>query len=184
MKKMFAIFCAFSIFVASSFLTSCSEDDDLLAPTDTWVQKDYTYTSDSGTTSQLTCYFMFTKNGYSNSKLQNVPTGSQNGSSTTIKPGMTVLIVPASSSEVISWFAKNRFICKTFGMGENSVGDDGEEDPSGFSFEMSETKWNVFYYANITDFLKNDQLKNPPVALSTNFSWKKILRDSILSVLK
>ena len=73
----------------------------------------------------------------------------------------------------------------------------GETDSSGFSFEMSETKWNVFYYANITDFLKNDQLKNPPVALSTagyseladladlkNFSWKKILRDSILSVLK
>ena len=60
---------------------------------------------------------------------------------------------------------------------------------------MSETKWNLFYYANIASFLKNDQLKNPPTPLKSSgyaeydlntnelkkaFSWKKLLANYLL----
>lgn len=201
MKKIFAILTA--AVLAAGVFTACSSDDDLSAPTDTWVEKDYTYTDESGASSQLTCYFMFTKNGYSNSSLKNVPDASKyNNSSTTIKPGMTVVIVPSAKASgtvtntIASALSSNQFVCKTFALGDNSVGDDGESDSSGFSFTMSESKWNVFYYANITTFLKNDQLKNPPTPLKTSgyselsgenltkyFSWKRLLANYLLGSL-
>lgn len=189
MKKFFAILA--SVALSLGFLAGCSEEDELGAPTETWVEKDYSYTDDNGKTSQLTCYFMFTESGYSNSSLKNVPENSQNGSSTTIKPGLTVVIVPSASADtsvtgtIISELADNKFICKTFGMGSN--------DESGYSFEMTYAKWNVFYYANISAFLSNDQLKNPPTPLKTtgyteltdfsNFSWKRLLANYLLGSL-
>lgn len=201
MKKIFAILSSALFLAAAGLFTACSTEDDLTAPTETWVEKTYTYKTETGST-ELLCYFMFTENGYSNDNLQNVPEKSQNGSAKTIKPGLTVVIVPAVSATnaaadtLLSALGSTNFICKTFGMGNNSVGDDGEEDSSGFSFSMSKAKWNLFYYANIASFLKNDQLKNPPTPLKSSsyselsvdemkkyFSWKKLLANYLLGSL-
>ena len=198
MKKIFAILST-ALLLCASLFTACSTEDDLSAPVDTWVEKTYTYTGTDGTTSQLTCYFMYSKDGYSNSNLLNVPASSQNGSSTKIKPGLTVVAVPASGSLTTLSQAvtsgKTGFFCKTFTTGDNSESD---TDGSTFSFNMSESKWNLFYYANIGSFLKNDQLKNPPTPLKSAsyaeynldtdelkkaFSWKRLLANYLLGTL-
>lgn len=200
MKKFFAILST-ALLLCASLFTACSTEDDLSAPVDTWVEKTYTYTGSDGKTSQLTCYFMYSKDGYSNSNLLNVPASSQNGSSTKIKPGLTVVAVPASNSQLVTTLTgavtsgKTGFFCKTFTTGDNSESD---TDGSTFSFNMSESKWNLFYYANIGSFLKNDQLKNPPTPLkSANyaeynlsteelkkaFSWKRLLANYLLGTL-
>ena len=202
MKKIFAILSSALFLAAAGLFTACSTEDDLTAPTETWVEKTYTYTGNDGKTSQLTCYFMYTSTGYSNTNLLNVPTNSQNGSTTTIKPGLTIVAVPATSSELANTLknavtgSKTGFFCKTFGTGNQSETDDS--DSSSFTFNMSETKWNLFYYANIASFLKNDQLKNPPTPLKSSgyaeydlntddlkkaFSWKKLLANYLLGSL-
>ncbi len=188
MKKLTALFAALFLTMIGGTFISCSEDDELLAPKNTWVKKNFQYDD-----TDLTCYFMFTTSGYTNSSLKNVPESSQNGSTTSIKSGLTVVVVPSSSGTITGFLTKDKFICKTFGLGENSIGDNGEEESGGLSFTMSETKWNVFYYANITDFL-NSQSKTPPEALTkssyseftdfTQFSWQKALRNWLLNALE
>ena len=205
MKKLLSIFAA-TILLTAGLFTSCSSEDDLSAPTDTWVEKDYTYKDSSNNESQLTCYFMYSESGYSNSSLKNVPEASQNGSATTIKPGLTVVIVPSASASsststttgnLISVLnSSNGFICKTFTNGNNTETD--SNDSTSFSFSMSATKWNLFYYANVASFAKNDQLKNPPTPLKTAgytcidasadsiknlFSWKRLLANYLLGSL-
>ena len=207
MKKLFGIISAAVILASAMVFSGCSaEDEEVLAPTETWVEKTYNYTStDSNgktTTSQLTCYFMFTEKGYANSNLKNVPEASQYGSAKTIKPGLTVVAIPATSSTLEATFkdaitpGKEPFVCKTFPLGTLTETD--SSDNTSFSFEMTKAKWNVFYYANIASFMKNDQLKNPPVPLKTegyeqpdltsdnikkNFSWKKLLANYLLGTL-
>ena len=207
MKKLFGIISAAVILASAMVFSGCSaEDEEVLAPTETWVEKTYNYTStgSDGTTktSQLTCYFMFTEKGYANSNLKNVPEASQYGSAKTIKPGLTVVAIPATSSTLEETFSsaiasgKKPFVCKTFPLGTLTETD--SSDNTSFSFEMTKAKWNVFYYANIASFMKNDQLKNPPVPLKTegyeqpdltsenikkNFSWKKLLANYLLGTL-
>lgn len=202
MKKLLSIFAA-TILLTAGLFTSCSSEDDISAPTDTWVEKDYTYKDSSNNESQLTCYFMYSESGYSNSSLKKVPEASQNGSATTIKPGLTVVIVPSASasssstpSSLISALTSTGFICKTFTNGDNTETD--SNDSTSFSFSMSATKWNLFYYANVASFAKNDQLKNPPTPLKTDgytcidasadsiknlFSWKRLLANYLLGSL-
>lgn len=199
MKKIFGIISAI-LLVSATLFTACTQEDDISAPTETWVQKDYTYKTETGV-SQLTCYFMFTEKGYTNAKLLNTPAESRlnPASPLTIKPGLTVVIVPSATSTnavagtIASELSSNKFICKTFPLKAQAIADDGTESADGYAFEMSNAKWNVFYYANITTFIKNDQLKNPPVALSTasysavtdlkDFSWKKLLAEYLLGTL-
>ena len=207
MKKLFGIISAAVILASAMVFTGCSaEDEEVLAPTETWVEKTYNYTSTGSdgttTTSQLTCYFMFTEKGYANSNLKNVPEASQYGSAKTIKPGLTVVAIPATASALATTFSsaitsgKKPFVCKTFPLGTLTETD--SSDSTSFSFEMTKAKWNVFYYANIASFMKNDQLKNPPVPLKTegyeqpdltsenikkNFSWKKLLANYLLGTL-
>lgn len=207
MKKLLGIISAAVILASAMVFSGCSaEDEELLAPTETWVEKTYNYTSTGSdgktTTSQLTCYFMFTEKGYANTNLKNVPEASQNGSGTTIKPGLTVVAIPATESDLAKTFkdaitsGKEPFVCKTFPLG--SLTETDSSDSTSYSFEMTKAKWNVFYYANITSFMKNDQLKNPPVPLKTagyeqpdltsenikkNFSWKKLLANYLLGTL-
>lgn len=187
-----AVLAAVSLALAGLSLGSCTEENELLAPTETWVEKNYTYKSDDGTQTQLTCYFMFTKTGYTNSQLQNVVESSKNGSATSIKPGMTVVLMPAAGSTggFLGTLTEKQFVMKTFPLGQQTVGDDGSESSGGASLNMTENKWNVFYYANIVEFTKNDQLKNPPTPLKTagwrvptdlsKFSWKKMLAEYLL----
>lgn len=199
MKKLFGIISAAVILASAMVFSGCSaEDEEVLAPTETWVEKEYSYTDESGNSSQLTCYFMFTEKGYANSNLKNVPEASKNGSATTIKPGMTVVIVPSAKAKsptagtIAETLSTTKFICKTFPLGTQTV-KESDSDTKGFSFEMTKAKWNVFYYANIASFMKNDQLKNPPVPLKTsgyteltdfsNFSWKKLLANYLLGTL-
>lgn len=207
MKKLFGIISATVILASAMVFSGCSaEDEEVLAPTETWVEKTYNYTSTGSdgktTTSQLTCYFMFTEKGYANSNLKNVPEASQYGSAKTIKPGLTVVAIPATDSTLATTFSsaitsgKEPFVCKTFPLGTLTETD--SSDNTSFSFEMTKAKWNVFYYANIASFMKNDQLKNPPVPLKTdgydqpdltsdnikkNFSWKKLLANYLLGTL-
>ncbi|MCR4822083.1 MAG: hypothetical protein K5873_04325 [Treponema sp.] len=201
MKKFLSIVSAALLFASTSLFTACSTEDELGAPTNTWVEKTYTYKDSNNNSSQLTCYFMYSESGYSNSNLQNVPSDSQNGSATTIKPGLTVVIVPSTDSNSVSGtiantLANNKFICKTFTNGTNSETD--SSDSSTFSFTMSAAKWNLFYYANLASFLANDQLKNPPTPLKSSsyseltldteelkkqFSWKRLLANYLLGSL-
>lgn len=200
MKKIISIISAVLLIASASVFTACTQEEDVSAPTETWVQKDYTYKTETGV-SQLTCYFMFTEKGYTNSKLLNTPEDSRlnTSSATTIKPGLTVVVVPAASSTgavtgtIAAELSSNKFICKTFPLKAQAIADDGTEATDGYSFEMSSAKWNVFYYANIASFMKNDQLKNPPVPLSSasyktvtdlkDFSWKKLLANYLLGTL-
>lgn len=199
MKKIISIISTILLIASASIFTACTQEDDISAPTETWVQKDYTYKTETGV-SQLTCYFMFTEKGYTNTKLLNTPEGSRlnTASATTIKPGLTVVVVPATNSTgaagtIAAELSSNKFICKTFSLKSQAINDKGEEASDGYSFEMSSAKWNVFYYANIASFMKNDQLKNPPVPLSSasyktvddlkDFSWKKLLANYLLGTL-
>ena len=197
------IFALLSIFA----LISCGgggggEDDDIFAPTNTWVHKDYTYTGSDGTTSTaLTCYFMFSRDGYTNSNLKNLPEGSQNGSATSIKPGLTIVIVPkerkaSSTNELIKAFGDKLFYCKTFELDKET--DSG--DTTAFSFKMTEAKWNVFYIANFAS-LYPTETKTPPTMLTAdgysdvstindaftkikeNFTWQKLLLHILLLTL-
>ena len=196
MKMKTGFLAALALFFMA--LSSCGNDadEDIFAPTNTWVYKDLTYGAQGQEASSLRCYLLFSRGGYKISDLANLPESSRNGDQ--LKPGLTVVIVPSSSSErgaLTTILGEHYFICKSFALNEETDGDDG------FRFKMTEAKWNVFYIANVKS-LYPTQTSRAPKELSTtgyseisgitenaadvaerareNFSWKKLLLEILL----
>lgn len=198
MKMKTGFLAALALFFMA--LSSCGNDadEDIFAPTNTWVYKDLTYGAHGQEASSLRCYLLFSRGGYKISDLANLPKSSKSEDQDQLKPGLTVVIVPSSSSErgaLTEILGNQYFICKSFALNEETDGDDG------FRFKMTEAKWNVFYIANVKS-LYPTQTSRAPKELSTtgyseisgitgdaadaaerareNFSWKKLLLEILL----
>ena len=193
MKTKIKILTAMMLVLTTFTFLSCksNDDDEIFAPLNTWVHKDYSYTyTNTGTTSttNLRCYFMFSRSGYSYKK---------GNSSETLPAGLTVVIVPAAQSTstaataLLNTLGDKNYILKTFEL--NKATDSGDSDS--FSFTMTETKWNVFYIANFSTFYPTESTSTPTQLASSaytelsedevkaNFSWKKLLLEYLLLTL-
>lgn len=191
MKKIFGIISAAVLLASGLLFTSCGDEEvtEVLAgPKNTWCRMPVSYkNSDSDTTpteANLYAYFYYTD---SNKTI----------GSTTFPAGLNIVVTYAnsSSSSIISGLTENTFIMKTFAKnGTTSVNDDGDSG-STITVSNARAKWAAIYWGKDELRESSNKSTSAPSAVQngtnisegldfTNFSWKRLLANYLLSVLE
>lgn len=186
-------------------LSSCALWEEIkksvTAPTDEWLETDVSY-SYKGNDLNCECYMIYTKEGYTNSKLKNdlVPVLKEEG--------LTMVIIPEAESDnellndVFGDVMDKKYIIKTWKLGDKiswnqnaEAADDDVESENDKGFKMSQGKWNLLHAslkfgagmeleedASLPSCLKSTSTWTPLTDLK-NFSWKKLLAGILIDSL-
>lgn len=193
MKKIFSIFAALAVLTTSIIFTACDTSglSDILAPEDTW----YVVNIQKGDENAGYIGVIYSENG--------IPkTTKSNRLAIDIPAGITVIAWADDSSNtsksMLSGLNKNTYIMKNFGKDKQTEKDIDDEE---IQISGSRATWGLIY---TTTAVKNSKEKynalndgpNPVLKNSgfteltgeiketlTEFSWRKLLRDYLISTL-
>lgn len=183
MKKIFYVLAA--ALALAIVCTGCSSDDtDTFTGKNTWLERDFTYTDSSSNQSRVACYFYYSDSAYTNANMN---------TDITMNAGLTIVCVPSSDSTLNSSLG-NKFIYKNFAKGatinnDSDVSSDTSATLSG-TFTVSDNLWTAFYaYYTLNGTLEQTSLPSQIKTGSgytqltdlTNFSWKKMLAQILVS---
>ena len=179
MKKYVKLVVAAAVLLCGMIFTGCKNLSEIFAgPTDTWFYRQVDYTNKSGNNTKLNVFMCYSDDGFTTETGDN------------IQPGLNVVVTGSTeASGVIDELVDDTYIIKNFPNNkETSIGDAADDNGSGtVSFAMSKTKWNLMYTfidmkkkENIPPF---DETEDYQVLNITNFSWKQVLADSLVSYL-
>ncbi len=179
MKKYVKLFVAAAVLLCGMIFTGCKGLDEIFAgPQDTWFYKQVNYTNKAGDSTKLNVFMCYSEDGFETENHEN------------IQPGLNVVVTGSTEvSGIINGLTTNRYIIKNFSnTSKTTIGDTEDDNGSGIvSFKMTTRKWNLMY-----TFISMQQRENIPpfdsacdyeVLSITDFSWKQVLADSLISYL-
>lgn len=191
MKKIMAVLSAMFVLACGMMMTGCELKEaleELAGPKDKWCETVFSYESENGTKSDLTCHLFYSEKGVpanSNSKYK---------ADIEIPAGLTILVVGDSTSEGLDIIAANKYVMKTLKQGA-SFNADGKEVEDG-KFKMNSTLWTLICTLGDSE-IPNTAISTPPTPISSkaaaaeyteltelgDFSWKKILAQILIDEL-
>lgn len=174
MKKIGIIL---ALLLLAVFFSSCTPEDLLLGPENTWCKTELSYKNIDGDTetTSLDVWVYYTDS-------------EKTESGKTLKPGLTVVLAckSGSGSTALSKALGNCYVMKTFEK------DKTDSDLEGVNWKSSRATWTALYLAK-ADFRKSENQKSENPFLYTgselgdfnsikdNFSWKRLLASYLLS---
>lgn len=191
MKKIMTVISTMLILACGMIMTGCDLKEaleNLVGPKDKWCETVFSYESENGTKSDLTCHLFYSEKGVlanSNSKYK---------ADIEIPAGLTILVVGDSTSEGLDIIAANKYVMKTLKHGA-SFNADGEEVEDG-KFKMNSTLWTLICTLGDSE-IPDTATSTPPTPISnksagaeyteltdlTGFSWKKIIAQILIDKL-
>jgi len=190
MNKTWKIFGILLLAANLFVLNSCGL---LEAPEQEWEEYDFTYENAGGSV-ELSCYVMYSSEDTSY-------TGKSSSTTITLPAGLSVLLVPkdltlsnSALDDILgsNFDATKNYILKTFPVNsEIQIQTSDTDENSTKSITMNKTKWIALYHAiawtekDATDpktYFK-DRTEFESANLSSNFTWKKLLKSILYSLL-
>ena len=184
MKKIMAGLSAMFVLACGMMMTGCELDDtleDIVGPKNKWCKKTFDYSNDT-TTSKLTCYFYYTEEAVTDSKLRD---------GIEIPAGLTVVAI-ASTNDANNILSGNKYVIKTLKQGEK-ITDDAADNVNG-KLTMNSALWTAICVLNPS--IPSSAKSTIPAAINkdsdvvyteltdmSNFSWKNILAQILIDKL-
>ncbi len=179
MKKYGKLIVAAAVLLCGMIFTGCKGLDEIFAgPQDTWFYKQVNYTNKAGNTTKLNIFLCYSEDGFKTKNDKD------------IQPGLNVVVTGSTEvSGVIDNLVDDTYIIKNFSnTSVSTVGDAEDDNGSGsVSFKMTTRKWNLMY--TFINMEKRDNIPPFDTACNytkldiSNFSWKQVLADSLVSYL-
>lgn len=191
MKKIITTVSALLVLACGILFSGCDLKEaleNLVGPKDKWCETVFSYESEGGITSDLTCYLFYSEKG--------VPANSNDKYKDDIEipAGLTILVVGDSTSEGLDIIAADKYVMKTLKQGA-SFNADGEEVEDG-KFKMNSTLWTLICTLGDSE-IPDTATSTPPTPISRkadgekytelteigDFSWKKIIAQILVNKL-
>lgn len=200
MKKIFTIFAVALALVSGLLLASCSDDDDdeFFGPSNTWCELPITQKMEDGNEKTIGyiaavyCDELYTSDGTGSSELKK---------DEKLDAGITFVVWcdrniddSTISGSVLAGLSKSAYVKKTFSKATETDVPDSTDDNEKMSIIGSKATWKLIYVSKFHNGSKLELPKAPAVLLSSsiysdasetvqNFSWKKILKQYLISSL-
>ncbi len=190
MKKIFSLICVVSSLICGAFFTGCDADDnDFIAPKDTWVYKasstndnSFTYSWGEGEDKKTVTFDI-----YVNYATQEDTIKFKGETAQTVKSGLNVILVPKAATDTEKSSVRALFnlaesadleiaVYKSFGT-EAEAGDD---DSTAKTQSLGTTAWTIIYNFNNFEKMGTKSISNTTENLTLiteigNLNWKRVL---------
>lgn len=200
MKKIFSLICVLSALICGAIFTGCDADDnDFIAPKDTWVYKQNSKAENSisyswNDTEENTKKINFDL--YVNYATEEKEIEFKNGGNATVKKGLNVILVPILKDDkeaqnnikhLINEFqdaASIEDICLFYNFGTKEYASTDDSSKNEKQISLNTTAWTLIYNFNRFETYSDKQFDTLKKTLtlaspSTNLNFKRILYNII-----